>query len=31
MLARVTLLAEDAESGTPNDIARLAPIEAIKK
>lgn len=31
MLARVTLMAESAEGEKPSDIARLVPIEAIKK
>lgn len=31
MLARVTLMAESAGGETPRDIARLAPIEAVKK
>ena len=31
MLARVTLMAEAAEGETPGDMARLTPIEAVKK
>ena len=31
MLARVTLMAESAGGETPGDVARLTPIEAVKK